>query len=59
MNIGLIHGIYTLVFMTAFIAFVAYVFSPRRKSQYDEAAKLDEIETGDSRRPDQGEHKKS
>lgn len=61
MDIGTIHGIYTLIFMFAFIALAVFVFLPRRKKTYDDAAALpmsDVIEPKDadaSRRQDQGE----
>ncbi|MFZ5722922.1 MAG: cbb3-type cytochrome oxidase subunit 3 [Pseudomonadota bacterium] len=67
MDIGTIHGIYTLIFMLAFIGLAVFVFLPRRKKHYDDAASLpfnseekqdegkDKAGQGGSRRPDQGE----
>lgn len=40
MDIGTIHGIYTVIFMTAFIGMGVWVFLPRRKKTYDDAAAL-------------------
>lgn len=40
MDIGTIHGIYTLIFMTAFIALGVWVFLPRNRKTYDDAANL-------------------
>lgn len=64
MDIGTIHGIYTLIFMAAFIGLAVFVFWPRRKKHYDDAASLpflgedekkDKKADDNSRRPDQGE----
>ena len=38
MDLGTIHGIYTLIFMTAFIALAVWVFLPRNKKTYDDIA---------------------
>ena len=40
MNIGVVHGIYTIVFMSAFIALGVWVYMPRNKKQFDDAASL-------------------
>lgn len=40
MDIGTIHGIYTVIFMVAFIGMGIWVFLPRRKKKYDDAANL-------------------
>ena len=40
MDIGVIHGIYTIVFMSAFVALGVWVYMPRNKKQFDDAASL-------------------
>ncbi len=50
MDIGTIHGIYTLIFMFAFIGMGVWVFLPRRKKNYDDAAALplDDVKQDDT-----------
>jgi cytochrome c oxidase cbb3-type subunit 4 len=36
----LVHGIWTLVLLIIFIGIVAWAYSSRRKSRFDEAARL-------------------
>lgn len=40
MDFGTVHGIYTLIFMGAFLVMAVWVFLPRRKKTYDDAAAL-------------------
>ena len=40
MDIGMIRGLGTLVVMVAFIGLALWVFSPRRKSEFDDATLL-------------------
>ncbi|WP_338487768.1 cbb3-type cytochrome c oxidase subunit 3 [Pseudomonas trivialis] len=40
MDIGMIRGLGTLVVMVAFIGLALWVFSPRRKAEFDEATLL-------------------
>ena len=40
MDIGMIRGLGTLVVMLAFIGLALWVFSPRRKSEFDDATML-------------------
>lgn len=40
MDFGTIHGIYTLIFMLAFIVMAVWVFLPKRRKTYDDAAAL-------------------
>lgn len=40
MDKGTIHGIYTLLFMFTFIGMAVWVYLPRRKKTYDDAASL-------------------
>ncbi|KTC21434.1 cytochrome oxidase [Pseudomonas marginalis ICMP 9505] len=40
MDIGMIRGLGTLVVMVAFIGLALWVFSPKRKSAFDEATLL-------------------
>ncbi|KRP58856.1 CcoQ/FixQ family Cbb3-type cytochrome c oxidase assembly chaperone [Pseudomonas trivialis] len=40
MDIGMIRGVGTLVVMVAFIGLALWVFSPRRKAEFDEATLL-------------------
>jgi cytochrome c oxidase cbb3-type subunit 4 len=40
MDIGMIRGLGTLVVMVAFIGLALWVFSPRRKSEFDDATML-------------------
>lgn len=52
MDFGTLHGIYTLLFMLAFIGMAVWVYLPRRKKTYDDAASLpfrDEPEAGNTR----------
>ncbi|MFZ5755689.1 MAG: cbb3-type cytochrome oxidase subunit 3 [Pseudomonadota bacterium] len=60
MDFGTIHGVYTLIFMLAFIGWGIWVFLPRNKKQYDEAASLplSDVAKSDaegSRKTEQGE----
>lgn len=57
MDFGTIHGIYTLIFMLAFIVMAVWVFLPKRRKTYDDAAALpfrdERMERqNDSRRPE-------
>lgn len=52
MDFGTLHGIYTLLFMLTFIGMAVWVYLPRRKKTYDDAASLpfrDETEAGKTR----------
>jgi cbb3-type cytochrome oxidase subunit 3 len=49
MDKGTIHGIYTLLFMFAFIAMGIWVYLPRRKKTYDDIAALPMSDTDDAR----------
>lgn len=49
MDQGTIHGIYTLLFMFAFIVMGVWVFLPRRKKTYDEVASLPLSDTDEAR----------
>ena len=40
MDIGMIRGLGTLVVMVAFIGLALWVFSPRRKAEFDDATML-------------------
>ena len=40
MDIGMIRGLGTLVVMVAFIGLALWVFSPRRKTEFDDATLL-------------------
>ncbi|MBX8484997.1 MULTISPECIES: CcoQ/FixQ family Cbb3-type cytochrome c oxidase assembly chaperone [Pseudomonas] len=40
MDIGMIRGLGTLVVMVAFIGLALWVFSPRRKAEFDDATLL-------------------
>ncbi len=40
MDIGMIRGLGTVVVMVAFIGLALWVFSPRRKSEFDDATML-------------------
>ena len=40
MHIGMIRGLGTLVVMIAFIGLALWVFSPRRKAEFDDATML-------------------
>ncbi|MBX8536301.1 cbb3-type cytochrome c oxidase subunit 3 [Pseudomonas cichorii] len=40
MDIGMIRGLGTLVVMAAFIGLALWVFSPRRKAEFDDATLL-------------------
>ncbi|RRV05788.1 cbb3-type cytochrome c oxidase subunit 3 [Pseudomonas sp. v388] len=40
MDIGMIRGLGTLVVMIAFIGLALWVFSPRRKAEFDDATML-------------------
>jgi cytochrome c oxidase cbb3-type subunit 4 len=40
MDIGMIRGLGTLVVMIAFIGLTLWVFSPRRKAEFDDATML-------------------
>ena len=40
MDYGTAHGIYTLLFMFAFIVMAVWVYLPKRKKTYDDAADL-------------------
>lgn len=54
MDISTVHGIYTVVFMSAFIALGVWVYLPRHRKQYDDAASLpfgDEAEKKDADEP--------
>lgn len=60
MDIGTIHGIYTVVFMLAFLVMAVWVFLPRRKHRYDDVAALPmsdvaKPDAGESRERNQGE----
>jgi len=49
MDKGTIQGIYTLLFMLAFIAMGIWVYLPRRKKTYDDVASLPLSDTDDAR----------
>lgn len=49
MTFGTIHGIYTLIFMLAFIAMGVWVFLPKRKKVYDDVAALPMSDTDEAR----------
>lgn len=49
MDQGTIHGIYTLLFMFAFIVMGVWVFLPRRKKTYDDVASLPLSDTDEAR----------
>ncbi len=49
MDMGTVHGIYTLLFMFAFIAMGVWVYLPRRKKNYDDVASLPMSDTDDAR----------
>ncbi|WP_449434153.1 cbb3-type cytochrome oxidase subunit 3 [Pseudomonas putida] len=40
MDIGMIRGLGTVVVMVAFVGLALWVFSPRRKQEFDEATQL-------------------
>ncbi len=40
MDIGMIRGLGTIVVMVAFVGLALWVFSPRRKKDFDEATQL-------------------
>ena len=52
MDQGTIHGIYTLVFMFAFIGMGIWVYLPRRKHDYDEVSSLPMSDTDQAREAD-------
>lgn len=49
MDSGTIHGIYTLIFMLAFIALGIWVYLPRNKQIHDDAASLPFSDTDTAR----------
>jgi len=49
MDQGTVHGIYTLLFMFAFIVMGVWVYLPRRKKTYDEVASLPLSDTDEAR----------
>lgn len=49
MDQGTIHGIYTLLFMFAFIGMGIWVYLPRRKHNYDDVASLPLSDTDQAR----------
>lgn len=49
MDTGTIHGIYTLIFMSAFIALGIWVYLPRNKQIHDDAASLPFSDTDTAR----------
>ena len=49
MDFGTIHGIYTLIFMFAFIVMGVWVFLPKRKKTYDDVAALPMSDTDEAR----------
>jgi cbb3-type cytochrome oxidase subunit 3 len=49
MDKGTVHGIYTLLFMSAFIVMGIWVYLPRRKKTYDEVASLPLSDTDEAR----------
>jgi cbb3-type cytochrome oxidase subunit 3 len=51
MSPGTLHGIWTLLFMTVFIVMVVWVYLPRRRKHYDDAAALP-FEGGEPRSDD-------
>lgn len=53
MDIGTIHGIYTLVFMFAFIGLAVWAYLPGQKERHDNAASLPMDDTEAARNPDQ------
>ena len=53
MDIGTIHGIYTLVFMFAFIGLAVWAYLPSQKESQDNAASLPMDDTDEARQPDQ------
>lgn len=50
MDFGLWQGIYTIVALVVFLYIVVWAFNPRRKKQFDEAARLP-LDEDDSRPP--------
>lgn len=52
MDLGTIHGIYTLVFMLAFIVMGVWVFLPKRRKTYDDVASLPMSDTDEARDAD-------
>lgn len=49
MDFGTIHGIYTLIFMIAFVVMGVWVFLPKRKKTYDDVASLPMSDTDEAR----------
>lgn len=50
MDIGTIRGLGTLVVLVAFIGLVLWVFSPKRKAEFDEATRLPFADDPEARR---------
>ena len=49
MDMGTVHGIYTLIFMFAFIVMGIWVFLPRRSKAYEDVESLPMSDTDEAR----------